>query len=127
MSVGIQKNYPPFGQPDHGFQRLACGAHARIYDGLAIELRPQPSSDFWLGSTTAEGTISPGGQESLSISVAWQRPSRIGPLRSQIIVDSSDRTHPSLTLPVQVASLPALHERWLGTILRARRITDDGQ
>jgi subtilisin family serine protease len=127
VSVGIQKHYPPFGQPDRGFQQLACGARARLYGGLAIELRPQTSSDIWLTSSGEEGTVAPEGRQTVGISLAWQRPAGAGPLRSRIVIDSSDRTQPSLTLPVEVALLPAPYERWLGPMFMGRRIADDTQ
>jgi hypothetical protein len=120
LSVGIQQHYPPFGQPEQGIQQLGCGAHVPLHDGLAIELRPQPSSDIWLASDIAEGSIPPGAQQIISLSLAWQRPLRNQPLRARIIVDSSDRMHPAQTLPIQVFSEPAPVELWFSQILSGR-------
>jgi subtilisin family serine protease len=120
LSVGIQKNYPPYGQPEQGYQQLACGLNAPLHDGLAIELRPQTPSAAWLGSDTREGIIPPGAQEIVSISLVWQRPQGNQLLRARILVDSSDRMHPAQTVPVEVAAQPAPIEYWLGSVFLGR-------
>jgi hypothetical protein len=80
---------------------------------LAIELRPQAPTSLWLAGDTGEGAILPGDQRILSVGLSWTRPTWPGLYRGRIVIDSSDPTNPSITLPVQVVFKPAPHERWL--------------
>jgi hypothetical protein len=106
LSVGVQ--YAP-----SQLQQIACGAQAPLYNGLAIELRPQAPSSLWLAGDAGEGVILPGSQRIISVSLSWVRPTWPGIYRGRIVIDSSDPTNASITLPVQVAFKPAPHERWL--------------
>jgi Subtilase family/Carboxypeptidase regulatory-like domain len=106
LSLGVQ--YAP-----SAIQQIACGASAPLSDGLAIELRPQVPSDLWLADDTTAGSIPPGGQKVLHVLFVWVQPQRPGPYRGQIEITSSDPTHPSITLPVQVDIRPAPYEQWL--------------
>ncbi len=106
LSVGIQ--YAPA-----QIQQIACGAHSSLYNGLAIELRPQAPTSLWLAGDTGEGVILPGNQQILSVGLSWTRPTWPGLYRGRIVIDSSDPIHPSITLPVQVVFKPAPYERWL--------------
>jgi subtilisin family serine protease len=113
LSVGVQ--YAP-----SQLQQIACGAQAPLYNGLAIELRPQVPTSLWLTGDTGEGIILPGRQRIISVSLSWVRPNWPGIYRGRIVIDSSDPTNASIALPVQVTFIPAPYERWL-PLLRVNR------
>jgi subtilisin family serine protease len=106
LSVGVQ--YAP-----SELQEIACGAHAALSGGLAIELRPEVPTSLWLAGDAGEGVVLPGHQQIISVSLGWARPTWPGIYRGRIEIDSSDPTNASITLPVQVAIKPAPYERWL--------------
>jgi subtilisin family serine protease len=109
LSVGIQ--YAPA-----LLQQIACGAKAPLYNGLAIELRPQTPTSLWLAGDIGEGVILPGDQQILSVGISWVRPTWPGLYQGRIVIDSSDPTNASIALPVRVVFTPAPNERWLPQI-----------
>src|SRR6185295_5593650 len=106
LSVGVQ--FAP-----QEIQQIACGAHASLYNGLAIELRPQVATSAWLNGDAGAGVVAPGSQQIVSLSLSWARPKWPGIYRGRIEIASSDPTNPSVVLPVQVIFRPAPQERWL--------------
>jgi subtilisin family serine protease len=106
LSVGVQ--FAP-----QEIQQIACGAHASLYNGLAIELRPQVATSAWLNGDAGAGVVAPGGQQIVSLSLSWARPKWPGVYRGRIEIASSDPTNASVVLPVQVIFRPAPQERWL--------------
>jgi subtilisin family serine protease len=109
LSAGVQY------APTH-IQQIACGSQAPLYNGLAIELRPQVPSSLWLAGDTGEGVILPGDQRIISVSLSWARPTWPGLYRGRVVIDSNDPLNASITLPVQAALTPAPYERWLPVI-----------
>jgi subtilisin family serine protease len=106
LSVGVQHAATQL-------QQVACGARAPLYNGLAIELRPQAPTSLWLPGDGSEGVVLPGSQQIISVSLSWVRPTWPGIYRGRIHIDSSDPTNASITLPVQAVFQPAPYQRWL--------------
>jgi subtilisin family serine protease len=104
LSVGVQYALSEV-------QQIACGAQAPLYAGLAIELRPQVPTSIWLTGDTGEGVVLPGSQRIISVSLNWARPTWPGNYRGRIVIDNSDPTNATVTLPVQVGFKPTPNER----------------
>jgi hypothetical protein len=104
LSVGVQYALSEV-------QQIACGSHAPLYNGLAIELRPQVPANLWLTGDTGEGVVLPGSQHIISVSLNWARPTSPGSYRGRVVIDNSDPTNATVTLPVQVGLKPAPNER----------------
>jgi hypothetical protein len=109
LSVGVQYALSEV-------QQIACGAQAPLYAGLAIELRPQVPTNIWLTGDTGEGVVLPGSQQIISVSLNWARPTSPGKYRGRIVIDNSDPTKGSVTLPVQVGLKTAPNERLIPQI-----------
>jgi hypothetical protein len=99
LGVGVQRS-------PADSQQLGCGATAPVRPGLAIELRPQPSSAVWLRVPAAAGSLAPGATRAIPIAIWWAPPGP-WPLRGRVLVQSSDPRRPSLELPIDSRPEPA--------------------
>lgn len=52
-------------------QSLGCKAELPLADGLTIELRPQAPASLWLSPDKPEGSIAPGDEVEVPVSVRW--------------------------------------------------------
>ncbi|HWQ13343.1 MAG TPA: S8 family serine peptidase [Roseiflexaceae bacterium] len=111
MSAGVQRT--PW-----DYQEIGCGAALRLADRLAIELRPQVPARAWLAVTPAEGTILPGQQATLQLTLSWERPNVPGPYRTHVRIASNDPLSPTTLLPVELTARPAPYEQLLPTVFR---------
>jgi subtilisin family serine protease len=105
LAVGVQHT------PNH-IQQIGCGVTTPVHAGLAIELRPQPSPQFWLAGPAAQAQIEPGEVRQLSLELSWARPQG-APLRGTLRIASNDPWHPTWDVPVTLAPRPASSELWL--------------
>jgi hypothetical protein len=62
---------------------------------------------------TGEGTVQPGGQQTVNVRLTWVRPMTGEPYRARIAITSSDPTRISTMLPVQALMQTAPYERRL--------------
>jgi subtilisin family serine protease len=113
LAVGLQR--APL-----DYQDIGCGPAAALHDGLAIELRPQPSPPQWLHIADSTGTVAPGGQHTISAALSWAYP-QARPLRARIVIDSNDALRSPITLPVSVEMLDTPHHYWLPIAGSARQ------
>jgi subtilisin family serine protease len=111
MSAGLQRT--PW-----EYQQIGCGANLAVRDGLAIELRPQPSSKNWLRVSPDSGVIAPGASATVQVELAWTRLGAAGPLRAEVQIASNDPRRALVTLPVRLRAAPAPHEQWLMFVMR---------
>jgi hypothetical protein len=105
LSVGMQRTYS---EPE----QIGCGPQTPIRNDLAIEWRPQRSSTSWMTSDAGEGVLPPGGRQRIVVTLAWVRPDMAWRYRGRIEITSSDPFRPSITVPVDLTTLPAPHEQW---------------
>ena len=100
-------------------EQIACGPGTSLSDGLALELRPQTPADLWVTKKIDAGTIQPGGQQAINLTLTWARPTSTWPYRARIAITSSDPTRMFTTLPVQTAMQTAPYERRLPIVFTA--------
>jgi subtilisin family serine protease len=113
MSAGLQRS--PW-----EYQEIGCGPGLQISEELAIELRPQLSSERWLTVSPSEGEVAPGQQATLEIRLAWARPAGAGPYQGTVKIRSNDTRSPLVTLPAEVELRAAPNEQALPYLFRPR-------
>lgn len=83
-------------------QSLGCRDTLDLGDGLAIELRPQPSTALWMELPSAQGSIAPGAEVSPIVRLRWVAPPPAGALSGSILVRSNDPLRPLQRITVRL-------------------------
>jgi subtilisin family serine protease len=109
LSIGVQRTALEY-------LSIGCGASTPVYDGLAIELRPQPSTTFWIASDTVDGVVPPGEARTIRVKLDWARPGNATVYRGRLVITSSDSWRPLIERPAELRVAPALHESWMVTV-----------
>jgi hypothetical protein len=102
VSVGVQNS-------TSDYQELGCGADLALHDKLAIELRPQPSTAYWLTVDRTSGTIAPAGKQNVTASLGWVRTGAKA-LSGRIEITSNDPIRSRILLPIQATMRPTPYE-----------------
>ena len=107
VSAGIQRT--PF-----DLLQIGCGPTTPVYNGLAIELRPQADSSTWLAADTTVGVVAPGERSTIPVIVHWSRPSpTLRYAEGRLLLTTNDTSKPAASIPIRLYAQAAPYERWL--------------
>ncbi len=99
-SAGLQQNRT-------SGQSLGCGSTLEIGNGRTIELRPQPDATFWAALPRPSGTITPGQQVDLPVTLSWVNDTNPWPSSVEILITSNDPARPTITASARMTTVAA--------------------
>lgn len=100
-SAGLQHNLAEL-------QSLGCKEDLPIGDGLTLELRPQTPGSHWLSGAKTEGSVAPGEQVGVPVTVRWARGEPFERRFSGVVeLRSNDPTAPVARFTVRMATAAA--------------------
>jgi hypothetical protein len=110
-SAGAQRNAT-------SVQSLGCGSSLSITSGQTIELRPQPDSTLWASLPSPSGSIAPGQQVSLPVTLTWINNANIWPISAEVVITSNDPVRPEIATSIRLTAAKAPFNSLLPIVMR---------
>jgi hypothetical protein len=99
-------------------QSLGCGSSLSIVSGDTIELRPQPNTTLWASLPSPSGSIAPGQQVSLPVTLSWINAAPSWPTSAELVIVSNDPLRPTIRASVRMSAASAPFNTRLPIIMR---------
>ncbi len=110
-SAGVQ-------QSTTQFQSLGCGTILSVSSGQTIELRPQPATTFWAALPPSSGSIAPGQQVDLPVTLSWVSEADPWPASVEILIASNDPLRPLISASARMTTVAAPFNKILPALSR---------